>query len=99
MLKKFRDLKLNLFQKESFKTFIDCYFYYFIFIFTGLFDKCAYEYSMLRSVNRIVYSDLHDQLAKTLTEAKCGISSPESCSLCQHSFKNQLLLFRFVLMS
>ncbi|KAK7592848.1 hypothetical protein V9T40_007600 [Parthenolecanium corni] len=60
---------------------------------TGLFDKCTYEYATLKSVSKSVYSDLHDQLAKTLNSSKRGISGPEICSLCRHSFKTKLLLF------
>lgn len=50
---------------------------------------------MLKSVNKAVYSDLHDQLAKTLNSAKRGLSGPEICSLCRHSFKTKLLLFGY----
>ncbi|XP_065215461.1 vacuolar protein sorting-associated protein 8 homolog isoform X2 [Planococcus citri] len=63
-------------------------------LITGLFDKCAYEHSMLKSVSKAVYSDLHNQLASTLAAAKKGVSSPDYCTSCRHSFKNQLLLFR-----
>jgi hypothetical protein len=51
---------------------------------------------MLRAVSRCVYTDLHSQLAKSLNEAKRGVSSPDYCHLCRHSYRSKFLLFRLV---
>lgn len=60
----------------------------------GLVDKCTYELSVLKCVSRVAYRDMHHLLADEIRSARRGISSPQSCSICQHSFTNNCLLFR-----
>lgn len=52
---------------------------------------------VLKSMEKFLHEDLHNQLSKAIGTAKCGIANPVICSLCKLKvLMEPMFVFRFV---
>lgn len=63
----------------------------------GLIDKCQYELEVLKSLEKLLHGDLHNQLAKAIGTTKQGVANPVICSSCkQKILMEPLFVFRYI---